>query len=303
MRVAVTGATGTIGGALVAELRERGDEVTALSRDAERASQKLGVPAEQWAAPTREEPPAEALRGRDAVVHLLGEPIAQRWSDEAKGEIRESRVLGTRNLVAALRALPEESDRACSSRAPAPASTDRAATRRWTNRPRPATTSPRAWSSSGRPRRGGAELGMRVVTTRTGPVLSEGGALGKMLPFFKLGVGGPVAGGNQYFSWIHLDDVVGAIAFLLDTEAADGPVNLTAPEPVTNKDFSHALGRVLHRPAFAPVPGLAVKLLYGEMAVIVTTGQRAIPARLTELGYKFRRPELENALREATERG
>ena len=98
-----------------------------------------------------------------------------------------------------------------------------------------------------------------------------------MLPLFKLGVGGPVAGGRQYVPWVHLDDVVGAILFALDTAAASGPVNVTAPEPVTNKEFSSALGRVLHRPAFAPVPGLAVKALYGEMAMIVTTGQRAVP--------------------------
>jgi uncharacterized protein len=148
-----------------------------------------------------------------------------------------------------------------------------------------------------------AELGVRVALTRTGPVLSEGGALGKMLPFFKLGLGGPVAGGSQYFPWVHLDDVVGALLFSLDTEAASGPLNVTAPEPVTNREFSRALGRVLNRPTFAPVPGLAVKTLYGEMAMIVTTGQRAIPARLIELGYQFRRPDLEDALRDATGRG
>ena len=123
-----------------------------------------------------------------------------------------------------------------------------------------------------------AELGVRVVLTRTGVVLSEsGGALEKMLPFFKLGVGGPVAGGRQYVPWVHLDDVVGAIVFALDTDAARGPLNVTAPEPATNKELSSALGRVLHRPAFAPVPALAVKTLYGEMAMIVTTGQRAVP--------------------------
>ena len=121
-----------------------------------------------------------------------------------------------------------------------------------------------------------------------------------MLPFFKLGIGGPVAGGEQYVPWVHLDDVVGAILFELDTEAASGPVNVTAPEPATNRDLSKALGRVLHRPAIAPVPALAVKALYGEMADIVTTGQRAVPARLTELGYAFRRPRLEDALRDAT---
>jgi uncharacterized protein (TIGR01777 family) len=146
-----------------------------------------------------------------------------------------------------------------------------------------------------------AELDLRVATTRTGVVLARGGgALQKMLPFFKLGVGGPVAGGRQYVPWVHLDDVAGAIAFALDTEALQGPVNVTAPEPATNRDLSRALGRVLRRPAIAPVPAVALKLLYGEMSTIVTTGQRAVPARLTELGYGFRRPDLEEALREAT---
>jgi uncharacterized protein len=145
------------------------------------------------------------------------------------------------------------------------------------------------------------ELGVRVVTTRTGVYLSQtGGALETMLPPFRLGVGGPVAGGRQYVPWVHLDDVVGALAFCLHTEAATGPVNVTAPEPVTNREFSKALGRVLRRPAVVPVPGLAVKVLYGEMAVVVTTGRRAVPRRLQELGYEFRRPDLEAALRDAT---
>ena len=301
MRVAVSGATGTIGRALVDELRERGDEVTALSRDAERASQNLGVPAERWAAPTEEPPPAAALSGHDAVVHLIGETIAQRWSDEAKREIRDSRVLSTRNLVTGLRDLPaadrprvlvsqsgagfygERDDEPLDESAPAGDDFVARMVVEW-----------EAEASAA------AELGLRVALTRTGPVLSEGGALGKMLPFFKMGLGGPVAGGRQYFPWVHLDDVIGATLFCLDTDTASGPLNVTAPEPVTNREFSRALGRVLHRPAFAPVPGLAVKTLYGEMAVIVTTGQRAIPARLTELGYSFRRPELEDALREAT---
>jgi NAD dependent epimerase/dehydratase family enzyme len=111
-----------------------------------------------------------------------------------------------------------------------------------------------------------------------------------------------VAGGRQYVPWVHVDDVVGAILFELDTPAASGPVNVTAPEPVTNRELSSALGRVLRRPAFAPVPALAVKALYGEMAQIVTTGQRAVPSRLTELGYRFRQPELEPALRDVTGR-
>ena len=122
-----------------------------------------------------------------------------------------------------------------------------------------------------------------------------------MMPFFKLGIGGPVAGGEQYVPWVHIDDVVGAMAFCL-AEQCSGPVNVTAPEPVTNKEFSRTLGRVLRRPAFAPVPALAVKTLYGEMATIVTTGQRVVPGRLMELGYEFRQPDLEAALRSATGR-
>jgi uncharacterized protein (TIGR01777 family) len=301
MRVTATGATGTIGRALVRELGERGDEVTVLSRDAGRAAAALGVEASAWRDPKAEPPPAEALSGRDAVVHLLGETVAQRWSGEAKREIRESRVLATRRLVEALAALPDgERPRVLVSQSAVgwygargdepvgeqePAGFDFLA------------GVVRDWEEEAL---GARELGLRVVTTRTGVVLApEGGALEKMLPFFKLGIGGPVAGGRQYVPWIHLDDVVGAIAFCLRAEL-DGPVNLTAPEPVTNRELSKTLGRVLRRPAFAPVPALAVRTLYGEMASIVTTGQRAVPRRLEEAGYRFRQPDLEAALRAAT---
>ena len=144
---------------------------------------------------------------------------------------------------------------------------------------------------------------MRVVLSRTGVVLSDrGGALEKMLPFFKPAIGGPVAGGRQYVPWVHRRRRGRRDLFALDNEAMSGPVNVTAPEPVTNKELSKTLGRVLRRPAFAPVPALAVKALYGDMAQIVTTGQRAVPGRLTELGYSFRRPDLEPALRDATGR-
>jgi uncharacterized protein len=297
MRVAITGATGTIGRALVAELTRRGDEVTALSRNP--AGAGLEVETLGWPDPKKERPPAGAFHGRDAVVHLLGENLAQRWSDEAKREIRDSRVLATRNLVAALNDVPEA------------------------DRPRTLVSqSAVGWYGPRGPERvdedqpGGSDFlagvvrdweaeartaeGMRVVLTRTGVVLSpQGGALEKMLPFFKLGIGGPVAGGKQYVPWVHMDDVVGAMVFCLDAEAANGPVNVTAPEPATNKELSRTLGRVLRRPAFAPVPGLAVKALYGEMAMVVTTGQRAVPGRLMELGYEFRQPDLETALRGA----
>lgn len=302
MKVAVTGATGNIGRALVRELTAQGDEVTALSRNAVRARETLGIEAVGWERPKSERPPAEALRGRDGVVNLLGEPLAQRWTEEAKREIRDSRILGTRNLVAALAELPEgerprvlvsqsavgwygaRADEPVDESEPAGSGFEAQSTVDWEAEARRAE-----------------ELGVRVVTTRTGVYLSQtGGALETMLPPFRLGVGGPVAGGRQYVPWVHLDDVVGALAFCLHTEAATGPVNVTAPEPVTNREFSKALGRVLRRPAVVPVPGLAVKVLYGEMAVVVTTGRRAVPRRLQELGYEFRRPDLEAALRDAT---
>jgi uncharacterized protein (TIGR01777 family) len=303
MKVAVSGATGTIGSALVAGLLARGDEVTALSRDSDRARSRLAqVQAVEWRDPVSEPAPAEALGGRDAVVHLLGEPIAQRWSSDARREIRESRVLGTRNLVAGLRQVAERPSVLISQSGAgwyghrgeerldesAPAGDDFLAELAV------------AWEAEADQAR---KLGMRVVQTRTGVVLSpSGGALERMLPFFKLGVGGPVAGGRQYVPWVHLDDVVGAILACLDDDAVSGPVNVTAPEPVTNRELSKALGKVLRRPALAPVPGLAVKLLYGEMSDVVTTGQRAIPGRLEQLGYRFRRPDLDGALRDAVGR-
>jgi uncharacterized protein (TIGR01777 family) len=282
--------------------------VTALSRNAARGREALaGLDATvaEWPEPKAAAPPLDALRGRDAVVNLLGEPIAQRWTDGAKREIRESRVLPTRNLVDALSRLDEhERPRVLVSASGANWYAPRG-DERVDESGAPGTDFLAGVTAGWEEEAQKAEpLGLRVVTTRTGMVLSEsGGALEKMLPPFKLGVGGPVAGGRQWVPWVHADDVAGAIAFLIDTLEADGPVNLTAPEPVTNRELSKALGRVLRRPAFAPVPAVAVKLLYGEMAVIVTTGARVVPGRLTELGYEFRRPDLEDALREATGRG
>jgi uncharacterized protein (TIGR01777 family) len=254
-----------------------------------------------WRDPAREPAPAQAFAGRDAVVHLAGEPIAQRWTEDAKRRIRASRELGTRNLVAGIGAAAEPRPRVLVSQSAIGIYGPRG------DEPVDESESApegdflagvvAAWE---REARGAEELGLRVASSRTGVVLAaEGGALEKMLPPFKMGVGGPVAGGRQYVPWVHLDDVVGAMLFCLDDERASGPINVTAPEPVTNKEFSRALGRVLVRPAITPVPGFAVRLLYGEMASIVTTGARVLPKRLQELGYEFRRPELEPALRAA----
>ena len=299
MRVLITGATGTIGLALADALTARGDEVIALSRDPERGERVLGgdVEVHPWPDPTAAPPPADALAGTDAVVNLIGAPVAQRWTDEAKQQIRDSRVLATRSLVAGLRALdPSTAPRVLVSQS---------ATGYYGARgdaPLDEAASPGndflagvvvAWEQEAT----AAESYMRVARTRTGVVLSpSGGALAKMLPFFRLGIGGPVAGGRQYVPWVHLDDVVGAIVHCLDDDDASGPVNLTAPNPVTNTELSRALGHALGRPAVLPVPGMAVKLLYGEMAEMVTTGQRAIPDRLRQLGYAFRHPEIELAL-------
>lgn len=299
MRVAVTGATGTIGQAVVDSLRSRGDQVVAFSRDAERGQRVLGagIEVKAWPQPAAAPPPADALAGSDAVVHLLGAAIDQRWTDEAKRSIRESRELGTRMLVGALRELPE-ADRP-------KVLVSQSATGYYGPRgdePLDEQAAPgadflaavvTAWE---REAQAASEL-TRVVMTRTGVVLSSsGGALAKMLPFFRLGIGGPVAGGRQYVSWVHLDDVVGALIFCAQRDDAHGPINLTAPNPVTNAQLSHALGRVLHRPTVLPVPGFAVRKLYGEMSEVVTTGQRAIPARLQSMGYGFAHPELEEAL-------
>jgi uncharacterized protein len=306
MRVTVTGASGLIGKALVAELHQQGAEITVLSRSPSRTQTPDGVQAVRWD-PMSEPAPQAALSGADAIVHLAGENIAQRWSAQAKRAIRESRVLGTANLLAGLEAARREGDgrggggpRILISgsavgyygpRGEEPLDEDSPAGNDFL-----AETCV-AWETEAQK---ASELGMRVVLVRTGVVLDrEGGALAKMLPPFRLGVGGPVAGGDQYMSWVHREDLVGMICAALQDERWSGPVNGTAPGPVTNREFSHALGHVLHRPSLLPVPGFALRLLYGEMAEIVTTGARVMPAKPLVLGYDFRHPELDEALRSA----
>lgn len=302
MRVTVTGATGLIGPRLVGALTRRGDEVTVLSRDPARARAALGgsgsVEAVAWD-PLREAAPSGALAGRDGVLHLAGEPVAQRWSDDAKERIRASRELGTANLVAGLRAADPRPGVLVSASAvgyygphgdeevyeETPAGEDFLA------------QVCVAWE---REATAAEQLGVRVARVRTGVVLDpDGGALAKMLPPFKLGAGGPVAGGRQYMPWIHRDDLVALYLAALDGADWSGPFNASAPRPATNGEFSKALGRALHRPAVAPVPRLALKLLYGDMEQIVTTGQRAVPRRALAVGHAFGHPELDEALRSA----
>jgi uncharacterized protein (TIGR01777 family) len=300
-RVVVTGATGTIGGAVCRRLLARGDQPVALSRNPAESKAKLpdGVEWHAWPDPVGGPPPASALSSADAVIHLLGEPVSQRWSADVKQRIRDSRVLATRNLVAALRELADaERPRTLISQSATGFYGPRGAEQLDEHASAGGDFLAgvvNAWEQEALK----APSGSRVVVTRTGVVLSpSGGALAKMLPFFRAGVGGPVAGGNQYVPWIHIDDVVAAMLFCLDSGDATGAINLTAPRPVVNTELSKALGHALHRPAVLPVPGFALKLLYGEMAEIVTTGQRAIPRRLEELGFSFEHPEIEPALRD-----
>jgi uncharacterized protein len=287
-RIAITGGTGRLGSLIAEELRKRGDEVTILSRSSG------DVRWDPMAGPA----PAEALAGRDAVVHLAGEYLLQRWNDAALRRIRESREIGTRNLVAGMRAA-----------VPRPAALVSAAGTGYygDRRDQIDEDAPpgndilaevcQAWE---REAANAEELGVRVVRVRTGVVLDrQAGALKTMLLPFRLGVGGPVAGGRQPMPWIHLEDVIGIYLAAIDDERWRGPVHATAPHPVSNREFSKALGRALHRPAIVPVPAFALKVLYGGMSKLVLEGQNAIPRRASELGYRFRHPDLDEALRSA----
>jgi uncharacterized protein len=297
MKVTVTGATGLIGRGLVRALRARGDDVTALSRSPERAREELGVPVHAWR-PLDEPAPAAALEGRDAVVHLAGENVAQRWTDASRRAIRDTRETGTRNLVAGLRAARPGPDVLVSASAVGYYG-------RHGDEVVDEATPPGqdflagvcvAWE---REAATAADLGLRVVSVRTGVVLDQdGGALQKMLPPFRAGVGGPVASGEQYLPWIHAGDLVRLYLAALDGPEWSGAVNATAPEPVTNREFAKRLGRALRRPAVVPVPALALRLLYGDMAEIVTEGQRAVPRRALELGFAFEHADLDAALRD-----
>jgi uncharacterized protein (TIGR01777 family) len=294
MKVTVTGATGRIGSHLVAALKARGDDVIALSRDPGRAGEQLGVEALAWD-PENEAAPKASLVGRDAVVHLAGEDVGQRWSKDAKQRILNSRENSTRSLVHAIfDAKPRPPILICASasgyygaRGDEPVDESGAPGSDWL------ASVVMRWEAQADT----ALIGTRLVKVRTGVVLDAGGgALAKMLPPFKAGLGGPIGGGKQYMPWIHRDDIVGIYLAALDSPDFAGPVNASAPNPVTNKEFAHALGRALHRPAVAPIPGLTIKAMYGEMAHIVLKGVRMVPGRAAELGYEFQHPDLDEAL-------
>jgi uncharacterized protein len=298
MRVLVTGASGMIGSALCDALLARGDEVVGLTREPQRARQKN--PTVRWHAwqPTAERPPAEALEGVEGVVNLVGEEINQRLTDQAKVRIRESRLTGTRNLLHGIEAAATKPNVFIGQSAIGYYG-DRGAQILDEESPPGengfVTEVPIDWEAAEREADG---IVPRVVIFRTGLVLTKrGGLLRQLLLPFKLGVGGPIAGGEQFMSWIHIEDEIGLILWALDDERVSGTVNATAPSPVTNREFSKALGRALRRPAAFPVPKLAVTAMRGrELADAVVGGARVLPRRALDLGYEFRHPDLDEAL-------
>jgi len=288
-RILVSGVSGPIGKALLPELRKRG-HVIRLVR-----GRVMGNDEISWN-PAQALPP-EQVAGFDVVIHLAGETIVGRWNAAKKARIRDSRVQGTRNLVEGLlNATQRPRVFVCASaigyygnrgdetlREDSPSSSDFLAEvcREWETATQPATNA-----------------GIRTVNTRFGVILSrDGGALPKMLPPFRMGVGGRIGNGRQWMSWIHIADVVGAIEHALDNPSVTGPVNVVGPNPAMNAEFTRTLARALHRPAIFPMPAFAARLAFGEMGdALLLASQRVEPAKLVESGYQFRFPRLESAL-------
>jgi uncharacterized protein (TIGR01777 family) len=300
MRVLVTGASGLIGSALCDSLLARGDEVVGLSRGPVKAGER--EPKVTWHPwePTLERPPAAAFDGVEGVVHLLGEKINQRWTDAAKRKIMETRKTGTHNLLGTIAGLERKPGVLVSQSAVGYYGDRGDAVLTESDGPGGKSFDSEvvvAWEAAARE----AEAeGLRLVVVRTGQVLDpDGGLLGELLLPFKLGLGGPIAGGGQYLSWIHRDDEVGVLVWALDTPEVSGVVNASSPNPATSKDFSKALGRALGRPALLPLPGFALDLKFGsEFGRVLRGGQRVVPKRTEELGYEFKHPELGEALRD-----
>jgi len=288
MEALVTGATGFIGKALCARL----ERPRVLSR-------RPGPGAFPWDA-ERGPPPAEAVEGVEVVFHLAGDPVAEgRWTAEKKRRIRDSRVLGTRNLVAALSAAKARPKVLVSAsavglygdRGDEPLTESAAPGRDFL------AETCAAWEAEGAKAR---DLGIRVVHLRIGVVLGPGGgALAKMLLPFRLGVGGVLGSGRQWMPWIHRDDVVGLLLFAAEHGAVTGPVNGVAPGAATNREFTKALGRVLHRPTILPAPRFGLRVAFGEFADVLFASQRVVPKAALDAGYRFVFPEVEGALRDA----
>lgn len=294
MRALVTGATGFIGRQLVTKL----ERPAVLTRDPDRAKSVLGAGVVPFAwDPAAGPPPAEAFKGVDTVFHLAGENVGGgRWTKKRKAAIRESRLAGTRNLVAAIKALSER-PRVLVSASAVGFYGDRGDETLDEKSP-PGTDFLSdvcvAWETEAKV---AAALGVRVVTPRFGVVLGPGGALSKMLTPFKMGVGGRLGSGNQWMPWIHRDDVVGLMLFAASTAQVSGPLNAVSPSPATNREFTKALGAALGRWTIFPMPGFMLRVVVGEFATVLLSSQRVTPALATQLGYRFQHPDLAETLR------
>lgn len=298
MRILITGATGLIGQPLCRRLSNEGHGIVVLSRQPERAAVVPGAKAFRWE-PEAGAPPREAWEGVEALIHLAGEPVAAgRWTSERKRSIRESRVTGTRNLVAGIEMLSDRPKVLISSSAVGLYGDRGDEVLAETAAPGEGFLADvsRDWESEAVRAR---NLGLRVALVRVGVVLSSaGGALEKMLAPFKLGLGGRLGDGRQWFPWIHLDDIVGILHHALMSPAIDTSINGVAPGIVTNEGFTRELAAALHRPVFFPVPEFALRIAMGEMAEMALASLRVVPQVAEETGYRFRYPQLREALAE-----
>jgi uncharacterized protein len=295
--VAITGATGLIGSTLAASLARDGTAVSALVRDTARAAERVPkATLFPWDA-TKGPPPEAAFQGVKAVVHLLGESVAGRWSAAKKKRIRDSRVVGTRALIDGLRGLSERPGVlvAASGVAYYGDRGDDLLTETSTTGTGFLAELARDWEAEAMK---AAEIGMRVVILRNGVVLSSrGGILQKILPPFRVGLGGRIGSGKQWLPWIHMEDEIGLIRHALANEGISGPLNAVAPEPVTHGEFSRAIGETLGRPTVMKAPVFALRLALGDVVdEVLLASQRVMPVRTLETGYAFRHPLLRPAM-------
>jgi uncharacterized protein (TIGR01777 family) len=295
MNVAITGSTGLIGAALATSLASSGHKVCRIVRTKPKPGSFdiFWDPAAAYIDNTK-------LEGLDAVVHLAGETIAERWTPEKKRRIHQSRIRGTQIIAEAIRQLSKPPQVLVSASAIGWYGDRGEELLREDSSPGSGFLADvcRDWETSTEP---ATRVGVRVAHIRTGIVLSsKGGALATMLTPFRMGAGGKIGSGRQYMSWIALDDHVAAIQHVIQTVSLAGAVNLVAPNPVTNAQFTKTLGKVLSRPTIAPLPGFAVRLLFGQMGEeLLLFSQRVEPSRLKATGFAFRYPDLEPALRHA----
>ncbi|CAN5684199.1 hypothetical protein BH24ACT22_BH24ACT22_13360 [soil metagenome] len=292
MRILVSGATGLVGSALSKELEDKGHSVTVLSRSKPSSDDTV-----RWD-PSRGQIDASRLEGLDMVVHLAGENIVGRWTEEKKQKILYSRVQGTRLLAETIAGLSEKPHAMICASAVGYYGDRGNELRREESAPGDTFRAEvvKEWEAAAEPAN---EAGIRLANLRFGIVLSqEGGALGTTLPLFKLGGGGKVGNGRQWWSWVALDDVAGALVHALENDSVEGPVNVVAPNPMTNAEYTKVLGNVLNRPTFFPAPAPALRAVLGEVAdELLLASARVEPAKLRETDYDFRCPELEGALR------